>query len=307
MKPQELEQLIHSYLDKASNDEPEGMSDETLDKAAASFRETLKRRFARTTEPKQPRNPIRLSSLGKPLCQLIKERDRADTDRNPYTLSLKFAMGDVYEAIILAILESIDVDITSQSKQVVYRDEEIRVPGTLDVDIDGIYDIKSASTFSYQKFSKVGGLQSEYAEDPFGYVTQLISYSLADERSARGWIVINKDTSEITVCPVRVNESDIAKTRKTIRDNVTALKSSEDHFVKLPGAPEMFRKKLTGNTRLPMICSYCSYKTDCRGDEIERHVQFGSSAAKPPYVEYLHILPENREKMDQKQSKLRSE
>src|SRR5690606_19057418 len=114
---------------------------------------------------------LRVSNLGTPcdrrLWFSINHPELAEP-LEPHT-RLKFLLGDVWEAVLLFLAKIAGHRVEGQQ-------DEISLHGVLghrDAVIDGtIVDVKSASSFSFDKFEN--HLKPE--DDSFGYLTQINSY-----------------------------------------------------------------------------------------------------------------------------------
>ena len=110
---------------------------------------------------------LRASNIGKPLRKLWFEKRKQNIDEPlSASLNLKFLYGHILESLVIFLVKLSGNKVTDQQKEI----EVNGVKGHIDCKInDTVVDIKSASKFSFNKFSK--GLLAE--EDPFGYIPQL--------------------------------------------------------------------------------------------------------------------------------------
>ena len=157
--------------------------------------------------------------------------------------------------------------------------------------MDKIWDIKSASPYSFQyKFGEAGGFDALLKDDPFGYVSQGYLYAGADDKEFGGWIAINKSTGEwaVTETPLADDEHR-AKALKKVKDNSDAIKKNLPFERCFTDVEEMYRRKPTGNRVLGFECSYCPYKKDCWGDEIQYLPQQQSQGLNPKWVWYTKV------------------
>ncbi len=164
------------------------------------FGEACKDAFIKQfVEERETKFKPRMSSIGKPLCQLQMEKSGAEAETPSYNSKMRFIFGDLIEALAVAILKSSGIKIDDFQKKVKYVFGDDEINGTYDVKImDKIWDIKSASPWSFtNKFSEDGGgFESLKKDDAFGYVGQGYMYGIADKSDFGGWIVINKSTGE---------------------------------------------------------------------------------------------------------------
>ena len=271
----DLQTLIDIYMDKATRGEAE-MSEEIIERLGERIKDTLRRQF----NPEQRDFSIRMSSIGKPLCQQQMEKAGADRERMKKELKMKFAYGDLTEALMMAIMEAAGVNIEGFQEKVSYQLGETNIKGTLDVIIDGkVYDIKSVSKFGFEfKFGHPDGFQKMVDDDAFGYVSQGYLYGEARDLPFGGWIAMCKETGKYAVLEVPANGEPYK--RKAIADarkNADSL--NHDVPFKRCFQPKMdtYYKKPTGEYCLEMTCSYCDFKKSCWGNKIEFRKASGKS------------------------------
>ena len=143
--------------------------------------------------------------------------------------------------------------VTDQQKQVVLND----VVGHQDAVVDDVLvDFKSASSFSFKKFTE--GMV--FKDDPFGYVAQLSAYAQANNAKEAGWVVIDKTTGQIAYCPVHQMEMINASQKIDYLRN--AIKDSEPPARCYDDVPD----GKSGNMQLSVGCNYCPHKFDCWSD-----------------------------------------
>lgn len=200
---------------------------------------------------------LRLSGMGKSLLTLQCEKLGLEKDpRDEPYLMLKFMFGDMIEALAITLLEESGVVIESEQEGVTLELENVKIKGTLDIVIDGkVYDIKTASPFSFEKFKK--GLEKLEANDSFGYCTQLACYCEAGGYKPGGWIVVNKVTGEICICDA--SNLDVTKYVESVgskADIIEHTKSIEDVYKGIP----YYLCESTGRRYLNKDLKYFDYK-----------------------------------------------
>jgi hypothetical protein len=213
-------------------------------------------------DPARPFN-IRMSNIGRPLCQLQMEQRNAPKVEDDWNLPLKFMYGAVIEGLTMSILRHSGVKIDAEQTAVTLRAADLNINGTLDVIIDNkVYDIKSASSHSFKE--KFLAYESLKEQDTFGYLPQLYAYAKACDKEPGGWIVIDKASGDIKVIEVSQQwEEDQQASLKLIEDNVRIL-LSKSHFKRcFTDKDEKFKKKLTGNKVLASPCTYCKFRYEC--------------------------------------------
>ena len=208
------------------------------------------------TQERESEFRIRMSSIGKPLCQL-------------------------------------QANIQGVQGNVKYKTKWFDMKGTYDIIIDDkVYDIKTASPFAFdKKFGESGGGFEKVAKDDvFGYLTQGYLYSEATKKPFGGWIVINKATGEILLSEPPQDDSQYRKEAiKKALDNTKALMEDKPFEKCFDVEEEMFYKKPTGNKILGTVCSYCPYKQKCWGEDIQYLPQQQSKASNPKFAWYVEI------------------
>ena len=198
---------------------------------------------------------LRMSNIGKPSRQLYYENKYADSESTVDASTLiKFLYGHLLEEVLIFLVELSGHNVTDRQKEVVVSG----VKGHMDCKIDGeVVDIKTASSFAFKKF-KNGRLGED---DPFGYISQLTGYEEAEGTDNGGFLVINKESGELTL----FQPEDLEK------PNVESLISKLMKLVfNLGNPPEKCYAPVPagtkGNMKLPRGCTYCAFKIECHKD-----------------------------------------
>jgi hypothetical protein len=235
---------------------------------------------------------LRMSNVGRPLCQLQMEAKGIKGEGQPYNVRMRNTFGDLIEALATFVMKSAGVNIKNEQKKVTYKFENESIEGRQDVEIDDkIWDIKSASPYSFdKKFGEAGGFTEVVRDDSFGYAAQGFLYSESQNKKFGGWIAINKSTGEWTVCetPSSVEEHK-KKAIDTAKENIKAIKSSKPFKRCYDDVAETFRSKPTGNRVLGFVCSYCPYKLPCWGSGLKLLPQQQSKGKNPKWVWYTSV------------------
>jgi hypothetical protein len=218
-----LDAQLKLCLDRLSNGEPVDIKDEWIEDAGEMFKDCLRKQLA----PREKEDfRIRMSNIGKPTCQLQKEKENAPKSRNEYNNYI--------------------------------------VKGQDDVQIDGaVYDTKSCSPFAFNNKWRAGmsGLKKE---DPFGYLKQMVGYSDAQGKPAGGWIVVNKSTGEVAVVGADFTNEDLDKQRKQMADVIDLILSDKPFKKCFKEEIETTRgQKPTGSKKVPITCTFCPYMKEC--------------------------------------------
>ena len=243
---------------------------------------------------------IRMSGLGKPLCQQILDKFGIEESME-YNSIARFAFGDLTEALLMLVMREAGIDIVDFQKEVVLEIEGVIVKGTLDVIIRGtdgverVWDIKSASDWAFKnKFTGNGGYDHIKGDDPFGYVMQGHLYGAATGLDFGGWIVINKSSGEVAIVEAydwtgddRVAYMLEAANRVHFLSDpdVKPFKPYSDEFETYKRKGEVIR---TGNKVLPKECSLCGFRGHCWPDAV-LHNRVTSQAKSPPKVWYTRL------------------
>jgi hypothetical protein len=264
------------------------ISEEIIEQFGEDCKTAFRKQF---TEQRSKDFSIRMSSIGKPLCQLKMEKNKTSSESPPYNFKMRFLFGDLIEAAAIGIIKAAGIKIQSEQKKVHNEIAGTKIQGTYDVEInDKIYDIKSASPWSFDnKLSK--GFNSVEEDDTFGYVVQGSLYSDSAKKPFGGWIVINKSTGEWQVVETPEQDEEYKKKAlKTAETNIKALVNDEPFERCFEAKPETFNKVLTGNKVLNTICGFCSFKKACWGSELKYLPQQQSKAKSPRWQWYTEVI-----------------
>jgi len=241
---------------------PQSVHDEFIE----SCNTLLKKQFARREE----RTGIRMSGLGRPLCQQQLSM-QGKKEVMEYNTFMRFIFGDMIEALAVSILRVSGADIIELQKSVeLDLGENITIKGTLDLIMDDgsgpkVWDIKSASDFAFNhKFGSFGGYEKIKEDDAFGYVMQGYLYSTAVGLPFGGWIVVNKASGEWTVC--NAPEDQEADRKAYMKEALTRAKFllGDKPFKRgFSDQMEIHKGEPTGNRLMCTSCSFCGYKAEC--------------------------------------------
>jgi len=273
------------------------VSEDIIEQFGEDCKTAFRKQF---TEQRSKEFSIRMSSIGKPLCQLQMEKRKTSSESPPYNFKMRVLFGDLIEAAAIGIMKAAGIKIQSEQQKVNNKIADTKIQGTYDVEIDGkIYDIKSASPWAYDnKFAK--GFHNVEEEDSFGYVVQGSLYSDSAKKPFGGWIVINKSTGEWQVVETPTyNEDYKKKALQTAEDNINALVNDKPFERCFEDIPETFNKVSTGNRVLSSICGFCSYKKACWGNDLQYLPQQQSKAKSPRWQWYTKVV-NPKEKTDER-------
>ena len=287
--------LVKNYLTEASRGEAE-LSPQLVKEFEKACGEALKRQF----NPQNKKWRMRMSGLGKPLCQQQLDKKELPKDLE-YNAVMRFLMGDLVEASAIFIMKAAGINIEHTQKEVSANIGGEDIKGTLDVKIDNkVWDIKSASPYAFtNKFGNYGGYNKIKEDDPFGYLVQGYGYAKAENVPFGGWIAINKSTGEWAICEApREQEEEKNETLQKASDNVKSLVEDKPFKKLFEPKKESIKIKgesvFTGNELMPMACSFCSYKYHC-WPKAELHKKVATRAVNRPMVWYTKIKEKDLE------------
>tara|TARA_B100001741_G_scaffold283860_1_gene259071 strand:+ start:381 stop:1286 length:906 start_codon:yes stop_codon:yes gene_type:complete len=290
---------VQQYLDTVSKG-PVKLDKQLVQEFGEACKNALLKQFE---EERRDKFELRMSNVGRPLCQLQMEAKGIKGEGQPYNVKMRNTFGDLIEALALFVMKSSGINIKNEQKKVTYKFNGNTIEGRQDVEIDEkVWDIKSASPYSFEKkFGEAGGFNEVVRDDSFGYASQGFLYGESQNKKFGGWIAINKSTGEWTVCetPASVEEHK-ANALKTAEDNVKAIKNKVEFKRCYKDIAETFRTKPTGNRVLGFVCSYCPYKLPCWGrDKLQLLPQQQSKGKNPKWVWYTEVKnPKKDETME---------
>lgn len=208
---------------------------------------------ARVKAPLQEREPtLRLSQIGKPARQVYFDLNKVDREPLPPQTLIKFMYGDLIEELVLYLASEAGYDVANQQKEVDLEG----VKGHIDCTINGIpIDVKSASKFAFRKFKE----NTIHSDDPFGYMMQLGSYTLAEEAPWGGFLAMNKESGELALAKYSVEELEMEMPRETIHSHREMLEKGEMPEPCYQPVPD----GKSGNMKIALGCSYCAFKAKC--------------------------------------------
>ena len=242
---------IYKNIQPICDGESLDLSEEQIDKFGEDMKNVLRNWSSPTV--RDSRFTLRMSNVGKPLRQLwYDNKSEMDSSVTPITM-IKFLYGHILEEVVLMLARLSGHEVSDEQKEVTVND----VKGHMDCKIDGeVVDVKTASSFAFKKF-KYGTLPDD---DPFGYISQLSGYEQSEGTTGGGFLVINKETGELTFyAPDEFDKIDTGKRIKTIRK---AFKSKTPPDKCYPEIPEGTK----GNMKIDRGCSYCPHKFVCHSD-----------------------------------------
>lgn len=266
---------IYSALSPLSKGKALDVSEEDINNFGEAIKEVV--RHWATPKPRDS-NTLRMSNIGKPSRKLwfdFKYKNDKGFQEDSY-LPIKFLYGHLLEEVLLFLIKMSGHSVTDEQKEV----EVDGVKGHIDCKIDGeVIDIKTASGFAFNKF-KNGTLRED---DPFGYMAQLAGYEEAEGTTDGGFLVINKESGELTLYqPEELDKPYASKVIKDIKEALNNSKPPEHCYEPVPEGK-------SGNMKLPKNCVYCSHKFRCYPDlrvfKYSKGLVYFTEVANEPKVE----------------------
>jgi hypothetical protein len=281
---------IHKFLQDIQS-KPYSIPEDLLVKFGNETRLALKKQFEREPRPFK----ISMSNAGKPLCMLQYEqqglKDNMNIIRNLY--------GDIVEDIVLFLLHASGINVISELQRVSLVYDGIQINGEYDVVLDlgdglKVWDIKSASEWTFKnKFTDVN-FDKFVEEDYFGYVTQLMLYSEGLGIPAGGWIITNKSDGELAIVEVPQSQdeyrrSSIERTKQALKQASKTQGTTNNKSIprEFKSFAETYKRKPTGNYHLVMPCVMCSARWKC-WPSLRVVPQESSTAKFPKMMHYVN-------------------
>ena len=139
---------VQQYLDSVSK-EPVKLDKQLLQEFGEACKNALLKQFA---EKRNDKFELRMSNVGRPLCQLQMEAKGIKGEGQPYNVRMRNTFGDLIEALSIFVMKSAGIKLKNEQKKVSYKFDGGAIEGRQDVEIDGkVWDIKSASPYSFEK------------------------------------------------------------------------------------------------------------------------------------------------------------
>ena len=251
--------LVDDIYQLVSTKEPaEGVDiEECIEQFGEGVKRLMRHEFL---EKRNDTRKLRMSNIGREdryLWNLYNDVEQTD-EIQPHTY-VKFLYGHLIEEMLLFLSRAAGHEVTDEQKKCQVNG----ITGSMDCKIDGIVtDVKSVSTYGFRKF-KDGTLAYD---DPFGYVAQIKGYAYSEGATKFGWLAMDKQNGHLTYLMY-----DTEDTQAPVYDLISFdIKERIDHvkkLVELPTPPGVCYEPIadgkSGNQKLAVGCSYCSYKKEC--------------------------------------------
>lgn len=240
-----IKTLIPDIQKRITSGEP--FDEETV----VTFGKNLATKLANRLAETRGRPTLRLSNVGTPCERKLWYSINTPEAAAPLSAStrLKFLFGDILEEVVLFLARAAGHKVEKEQEAV----HVSGVKGHIDAIVDGeLVDVKSASTYSFKKF-KEGGLKTD---DAFGYLHQLGAYLSAVGGKRGHFIAVDKTLGNLTLDTH--DKSDV---------NYEELVEHKKKIIALPEPPPRAYQDeadgKSGNRKLGIACSYCSFKQTC--------------------------------------------
>ena len=282
---------VQDFLQKAGRGEIDSSRlDDLIEGFGEDCKTAIRKQFSRNSEYR-----IRMSGLGRPLCQQQLEKQGLKQDV-AYNDVIRFLIGDLIEAVAILVMKAAGVNVQQEQGQCSLELDGQTVNGTLDVIIDDkVWDIKSTSPWSFEnKFSGRGGYDAIKEDDPFGYIMQGFLYSESQGLPFGGWIAFNKSSGEWDFVEAPDNQDEDRDTYlKEAAQRVHDIVNDAKFKIPFTSLPETYTYKgvkyETGNRLMPKTCTFCSFKENC-WKSAEYHPKITSKAKNPPMTWYTKLV-----------------
>lgn len=200
---------------------------------------------------------LRMSEIGKPcLRQLWYTVYYPEKGEKllPHT-QFKFLYGDILEELVLFLAKVAGHKVEGEQEQLEFMHNGWRIVGHRDAIIDDVLvDVKSASSYSFKKFEE--GLDD--GNDAFGYRMQLQCYNANGPSRNMAWIPVDKQNGTIGLSKHR------RPNYVNVPDRLDAITAALDNPVVEPARTfDLVPEGKSGNMKLGVECSYCSFKQEC--------------------------------------------
>lgn len=201
---------------------------------------------------------LSMSNFGKPCNRQLWYEVNLPAAREPLPpqARLKFLYGDVLEEFVIFLAEAAGHTVQGHQDTVVHAGVE----GHRDVVIDGtLVDVKSANARSFEKFVR----HTLPQDDPFGYTDQLDLYL---EGSQDDPLVTNKDEAAFVAVDKELGNLVLDKHPRKGVDYTSKADAKRNMLAQNQPPARAFpdvEDGKSGNRKLGVACSYCSFKKTC--------------------------------------------
>ena len=273
------EVAIHSFLQKAMQGESR-MSKAIINIVVKDVKDALSRQFS----GEKRKFKLRMSNIGRKKCQLWFDKNHPEEklSDSPFFL-INMMLGDITEAVFKGLLRSAKVKF-EDSEQVSLKTKSVNIDGTYDLVLNGkVDDVKSSSPWAYE--NKFADFQTLQSKDSFGYVSQLVGYAKAKGVPVGGWWVINKANGNFKY--VSADAVNVDEEMEKIQSTVDYINNDEPFERCYEPVEETYYGIPSGNLKLGIECSFCSYRDKCW--DLQVLPSKVSKSANPPLINYVKL------------------
>jgi len=280
---------LQTVMEQLSNNEFGEVPEELIDDAVEEFRTILNKQLRR---PEDEPFRLRMSNIGRPVCQLQMQKAGAKASRKPPNHIVRMMIGDAVEIYITLFLKLANANITGGKDKVEWEVGDTVIKGESDIDLDdAVWDIKSASPWAY-KNKWAHGYEVLKDSDDFGYVGQLYGYAKGQDKKLGGWVVVDKSSGEVAFVEATPTDQETKAIQANIEATIAKIKNNEPFERCFEPQEEYFNRKPTGSKRLPMNCSFCDYRATCWPDSVFKPPAL-SKAQNPRHYWYAEYVNED--------------
>jgi hypothetical protein len=212
-------------------------------------------------------DPIRMSSLGKPIVHLayslVKPKPETFTPADMWVLS----MGDYAEALIKELMHLNNFEFTHDQ----YEVELGKLHGHIDGVVDGetVFDIKAMSTTYWKSFTAK-------PDNVRGYLTQLSLYQYALQLPKAAFLCLNKVTGQLKVVklPTAVMQAHVREAHTKLQ-TLKHIQNESDLIALVK--PEPPRKLKNDKLVVPESMEHSPYKAEVYGGDYYADVDYFNS------------------------------
>lgn len=244
---------IYSVLDSLTEGNELNISEEMFEEFGKDMTDAL--RHWATPQNVEGKPVLRMSNVGRPERRLwFDTHTQSDTtEKLQPSTQIKFLYGHLLEVLILFFVKLSGHKLTSQQKEITVSG----IKGHMDCMIDGeVVDVKTASGYAFKKF-KEGTLAED---DAFGYLSQLAGYEAAEKTNEGGFLVMNKETGELTMfIPDDMDKPNIKSKIKNVKNIIASDTPPDFCYSPIPEGK-------AGNMKVARGCSWCPHKFECHKD-----------------------------------------
>ena len=244
---------VYSILNNLTEGNEIGITDKQYKEFGQEMADALK--HWATPQDKTGKANLRMSNIGKPERRLWydAQADGETTEKLQPSTQIKFLYGHLLEVLLLFFVKLSGHKLTSMQKEITVNG----IKGHMDCKIDGeVVDVKTASGYAFKKFKE--GTLSE--DDAFGYLAQLAGYEKAEGTNEGGFLVMNKETGELTMfIPDDMDKPNIVSKIKQVKKSIVADTPPDFCYATVPEGK-------AGNMKIARGCTWCPHKFECHKD-----------------------------------------